>query len=213
MRDTSKLTDAQREYVVERLAVFESPTAITRTLQQEFGVRISHQAIRRYDPTRSTGCPERWKLLFAATRQKFIEGKAGRGAANAILRTRKRERMMLRAVETVADRIIKNTAEYEDDAFAERKPLTIAQSSRALWALIEKVRRVREGASGSPAVSIPPLTLESIRAGRCDRPYPGMSDLARLRGIAAVFKQRIAAEIAGGSERAKEEWKKPWLHW
>jgi hypothetical protein len=40
-----------------------------------------------------------------------------------------------------------------------------------------------------------------------------MSDLARLRAIAAEFKQRIAADIAGGSERAKEEWKQEWLHW
>jgi hypothetical protein len=210
MRDTSKLTDAQREYVVERLAVFESPTAITRTLQQEFGVRISHQAIRRYDPTRSTGCPERWKLLFAATRQKFIEGKAGRGAANAILRTRKRERMMLRAVETIADRIIKSTAEYEGDAFAAPRPLTDAERSREIQALIEKVKRQREGA---PAVPIPPLTVESIRAGSRSKPASQTSDLERLRSIAALFKQEIAADIAGGSERAKEEWKQEWLHW
>jgi hypothetical protein len=210
MRDTSKLTDAQREYVVERLAVFESPTAITRTLQQEFGVRISHQAIRRYDPTRSTGCPERWKLLFAATRQKFIEGKAGRGAANAILRTRKRERMMLRAVETIADRIIKSTAEYEGDAFAAPRPLTDAERSREIQALIEKVKRQREGA---PAVPIPPLTVESIRAGSRSKPASQASDLERLRSIAALFKQEIAADIAGGSERAKEEWKQEWLHW
>ena len=42
MRDTSKLNDAQREYVVERLAAFESPIAIARSLYQEFGIRISH---------------------------------------------------------------------------------------------------------------------------------------------------------------------------
>ena len=213
MRDTSKLTDAQREYVVERLAVFETPTAVARSLQQEFGIRISHQAVARYDPTRSAKCPERWKLLFVATRNSFTEGKAARGAANAILRTRKRERLMLRAVEAIANRIIRSTAEYEDDAFVEPKPLTDEESARRICALIKKVGRQRETASGSPAVSIPPLTVESIRAGWCDKPHPGMSDLARVRAIAAAFKQRIAAEIAGGSESAKEEWKQEWLHW
>ena len=212
MRDTSKLTDAQREYVVDRLAAFESPIAIARSLQEEFGIRISHQAIVRYDPTRSAKCPERFRLQFFATRRAIIEGKAARGAANAILRTRKRERLMLRAVEAIADRIIKSTSEYEGDALAERKPLTDEERSREIHALIEKVKRQRER-HGSPAVSIPPVTLESLRAGRCTKPASQMTDLDRLRNIAAMFKQEIAADIAGGSERAKEEWKQEWLHW
>jgi hypothetical protein len=213
MRDTSKLTDAQREYVVERLAAYESATAVARSLQQDFGINISHQAIARYDPTRSNKCPERWKQLFLATRNRFVEGKAARGAANAILRTRKRERRMLRAVEAIADRIIKQTAEYEDDAFAEPKSLTDPERSRQVCALIEKVRRQRESASGSPAVTIPPLTPDSIRAPSCTKPVSQRSDLERLREIAAMFKRDIAAEIAAGSESAKEQWKHEWLHW
>ena len=105
MRDTSKRNDAQREYVVERPAAFASPVAIACSLQQEFGIHISGQAIVRYDPTRSAKCPEHWRLLFFATRKGIIEGKAARGAANAIPLTR--ERLMLRAVEAIADRIIK----------------------------------------------------------------------------------------------------------
>jgi hypothetical protein len=213
MRDTSKLTDAQREYVVERLAAFESPIAIARSLQEEFGIRISHQAIVRYDPTRSAKCPERFRLQFFATRRALIEGKAARGAANAILRTRRRERLMLRAVEAIADRIIKSTSEYEGDAFAEQKPLTDGERSREICALIGKVKRGRESMPGLPGVSIPPPTTESIRAGRCVKPHAGMSDLERLRGIAAIFKEQIAAEIAMGNEGAKEEWKQEWLHW
>ena len=161
------------------------------------------------NPTRSAKCPERWKLLFFATRKGIIEGKAARGAANAILRTRKRERLMLRAVEAIADRIIKSTAEYEGDAFAEQKPLTDAERTQAICALIEKVKRERENASGSPGASPPP----PMQAGRSFKPVGEMSDLERLRGIAKIFKDRIAADIAAGSERAKEELQQEWLHW
>ena len=213
MRDTSKLTDAQRELVVERLAIFEAPTTIARGLQRDFGIRITHQAITRYDPTRSPDCPERWKLLFMESRKRFIEGKAARGAANAILRTRKRERLMLRAAEAIADRIIKSTAEYEDDAFAQPKPLTDAERSRSVCELIEKVKRQRAGAPGAASVTIPPVTMESIRAGSSDKPVSQRSDLERLREIAVMFKRDIAAEIAAGSEEAKEQWKDEWLHW
>ena len=107
MRDTSKLTDAQREYVVERLAGYDSPVAIAKSLQQEFGISITHQSVARYDPTRSRKCPQRWKLQFFATRRAIIEAKAARGAANAIMRTRQRERLMVRVLELGADRIIK----------------------------------------------------------------------------------------------------------
>ena len=163
------------------------------------------------NPTRSAKCPERWKLLFFATRKGIIEGKAARGAANAILRTRKR--LMLRAVEAIADRIIKSTAEYEGDAFAEQKPLTDAERTQAICALIEKVKRERENASGSPGASPPPPTAESMHAGRSFKPVGEMSDPERLRGIAKIFKERIAADIAAGSERAKEELQQEWLHW
>ena len=213
MRDTSKLNDAQREYVVERLAAFESPVLIARSLYQEFGIRISHQAIVRYDPTRSAKCPERWKLLFFATRKGIIEGKAVRGAANAILRTRRRERLMLRAVEAIAERIIKSTSEYEGDAFAEQKPLTDKERTRAIHALVAKVKRERESASGSPGASAPPPTTESMQAGGSSKPVGEMSDLERLRGIAEIFKQSIAADIAAGNERAKDELQQAWLHW
>ena len=51
--EKNKLTDAQREYIVERLAAFELPEAVARGLAQDHGVHVSRQAIIRYDPTRS----------------------------------------------------------------------------------------------------------------------------------------------------------------
>jgi hypothetical protein len=52
-----------------------------------------------------------------------------------------------------------------------------------------------------------------MQAGRCSKPVGQMSDLERLRGIAAIFKKRIAADIAAGNERAREELRQEWLHW
>ena len=50
-----------------------------------------------------------------------------------------------------------------------------------------------------------------MQAGRCSKPVGQMSDLER--GIAAIFKKRIAADIAAGNERAREELRQEWMHW
>ena len=50
--ERNKLTDAQREYIVERLAAFELPEAVARSVAQDFGVSVTRQAVARYDPTR-----------------------------------------------------------------------------------------------------------------------------------------------------------------
>jgi hypothetical protein len=106
-RERCKLNDEQREYVVRRLAVYDGPTAIARDVRERFGIDISHQAIAFYDPTRVPACPKQWADLFFAVRRTFIESRAARSIRIRTLENDQRDRMVLRAAETIADRILK----------------------------------------------------------------------------------------------------------
>ena len=142
-RHHGKLNDRLKEYVVERLAGFDSPGAIVKSLREEFGVTVCRQSIEQYHPLRRPRCAEKWKLLFVATRRAIIEGKAERGAANKMVRLRWRENMVLRAMEredfALADRLLNSIAgEVGDGKWdeSEDRPITAADRARVLAALV-----------------------------------------------------------------------------
>ena len=89
-------------------------------MAQDFGVSVTRQAVARYDPTRSPTCPERWKQQFVATRREIIDCKAKRGAAAAIMRARSREKVMLSAVEKMAERVVRRAVRDAEATVAKR---------------------------------------------------------------------------------------------
>lgn len=86
----SKLTEAQKVEVVLRLAGYDNPTAIARSLKEELGIDIAVSSIALYDPTTYRGrqCPARWATLFHETRAKIIAGLSDVGAAYKMVRVR-----------------------------------------------------------------------------------------------------------------------------
>lgn len=90
-----KLTPDQRAEVVVRLACYDFPSAIAKSLKEDFGIEISRQGIEQYDPTRVAGrrCSEEWATLFHETRRKLVEGKADIGVAHKMVRIRWLDRM------------------------------------------------------------------------------------------------------------------------
>jgi hypothetical protein len=216
MKEKCKLTDAQKEYVVERLAGFGSPTAIAASLRDEFGISITRQAVVKYDPTRWPKCPERWKQPFFATRQAIIQNKAARGAANTNMLARSHARVTLRAVEALAARMLKAAAREADTGRPEPpRKLTDQERSRGVGALINKVRAARE--AGTVPLDAPHPELSANIPRDCGGTHPKraseMSDLERLRAIAAVFKSDKAARVAAGGPPAKEVPPDSWLNW
>jgi hypothetical protein len=89
-RNSRKLTDEQKSFVVQQLAGFDSAASIIRRLREEYQVSITPTAVRYYDPTTyaGKGCPERWKTLFDATRKAIHDGRAEIGIANKMVRLR-----------------------------------------------------------------------------------------------------------------------------
>lgn len=86
----AKLTEAQKVEVVLRLAGYDSPPAIARSLKEELGIDIRAASIAFYDPTTHRGrkCPRRWATLFHETRAKIVAGLSDVGAANKMVRVR-----------------------------------------------------------------------------------------------------------------------------
>jgi hypothetical protein len=86
----SKLTEALKVEVVLRLAGYDNPTAIARSLKEELGIDIAVSSIALYDPTTYRGrqCPARWETLFHETRAKIIAGLSDVGAAYKMVRVR-----------------------------------------------------------------------------------------------------------------------------
>ena len=121
-----KLTDAQKADVVMRLAGYELPRAIAKSMKEDFGIGITPQSIEFYDPTRYAGraCPERWATLFRETRAKLIEGKADIGAAHRMVRLRWLDQMARQQMDkgnTAEARALLKQAADETSRMAERR--------------------------------------------------------------------------------------------
>ena len=70
-RDTSRLTDEQRTFIVALFAQWKTPSQIRDALKEHFGVDASPQAIQHYDPEHSKDLSEKWRTLHASMREEF----------------------------------------------------------------------------------------------------------------------------------------------
>jgi hypothetical protein len=97
-RYASKLTDAHRIYVIQRLAARHSPTSVVLGLRQEFGIAVSRPAVNHYDPERvpRAALARRWKDLFWKEREAYEARTAHLGVTDKAARIRQREAMMHR---------------------------------------------------------------------------------------------------------------------
>jgi hypothetical protein len=83
----AKLTEQHKIYVVTRLAAYDTPAAVTRDLAKNFGVTVSHQTVRDYEPGRvpSRRLAPRWRELFARERAAYLARTAAIGVDKAEL--------------------------------------------------------------------------------------------------------------------------------
>jgi hypothetical protein len=132
----SKLTREQKEYIVGRLAEYTSPTEIALEVRRKFGIKLRRQSIVQYDPTRVTTCGKEWAELFAARRKAYAAEKAD--SAGKLRRT---ERLLLRTIELLAERIFKGI-DAEGRAMFTKPPEEITDEDRlaALLAFIERLK-------------------------------------------------------------------------
>ena len=144
-----KLTTAQQEYVVERLAAFCNPGAVVHSVREKFGIALTRQAVEQYDPTRDKRCPARWTALFRLRRQAILESK---GLHGAVARAAQRERVARCAIEALAADMIETLARQvgpprESPPVA--PPRSDAERARAILALLDEVQLDRPDAGAT----------------------------------------------------------------
>ena len=134
-KEPPKLTDEQREYIVRRLAAYERPGRIRREVRERFGIEISHAGIDYYDPTRSAACGKQWADLFYSARRAHAGSRSDQAT-----RGRKVERLVLRTVEVLADRILNGVLTEAEYFATDAGEITDEDRLRALLAFIERLK-------------------------------------------------------------------------
>lgn len=70
-----KLSEVQKVFLVQRLALYESPKEAAEALKEEHGISITPQAAERYDPHKHAGrrLGKKWCELFEHTRKALLK--------------------------------------------------------------------------------------------------------------------------------------------
>lgn len=102
-----KYSDDVKKRCVQLLACFDGPSAVAKTIKEEFGVVISAQAVEAYDPNKVAGksLSKRLKVLFEKTRTAFLEDTSGIGISHKAVRLRSLQRMSEKA-ESVGNMVL-----------------------------------------------------------------------------------------------------------
>jgi hypothetical protein len=165
-RTQHKLTEAQKDYVIRRLAAYDSPGEIQRDLHEKLGVEITRQGIEQYDPTRSPACGKESAELFFSARGALLQ-QSEPPVTTRKDEIRRRERIVLRAIETLADRILKSIDAGTRDVFAKRAD-RISDDDR-LRALQDFATRLK---------TTNPAGFAALRTALLDEPQPAPGDAA-----------------------------------
>jgi hypothetical protein len=89
----ASLTDEVKEFIVKRLACYDTPSEVIEAVNVNFSVTVSRQQVHRYDPNCSDPPAQRWKDLHAQTRQAWLRKVAEIGVAQKAVRLAMIDRM------------------------------------------------------------------------------------------------------------------------
>lgn len=93
----AKLSDEHKVFIVQRLAMFDTPSQVVDAVKEEYGTEVTRQQVQSYDPTVGVKPAKKWESLFDATRKNFLESVAEIPIANRAVRLRRLERMAVSA--------------------------------------------------------------------------------------------------------------------
>lgn len=91
----ARLTAEQKTFIVQRLACFDTPSAVAEAVKEVFGLELTRQTIQVYDPTKIAGktLAKKWRELFDATREQFLTDTTGIAVSHKAVRLQRLERM------------------------------------------------------------------------------------------------------------------------
>ncbi|AOR76329.1 DUF2280 domain-containing protein [Novosphingobium resinovorum] len=98
-RPERRLDDTAKAYIVHALAMFDTPTMVSKSLKEDLGVDASPQLVESYNPTKRAGrnLSDKWKTMFEEARKAFLEDASSIPIANRSARLRALQRMATKA--------------------------------------------------------------------------------------------------------------------
>ena len=130
MAQQRKLGDEVKAFIVNALACFDTPTAVVSAVKAEFGLVITRQQVQTYDPKSKAGArlSEKWRAVFEATREAFLEDTAEIAISHRAVRLRALQRMADKTEATgnfaLSSQLLEQAAKEMGNAFTNRRELT-----------------------------------------------------------------------------------------
>lgn len=121
------LKDEVKQFIVQALACFDTPTQVSNAVKEEFGLIVPRQQVSAYDPNTYVGrrLSKKWRVIFEDTRKAFRENVAEIPIASRAFRLRALARMAQGAENTrniaLAVQIIEQAAKEVGDVFVNRR--------------------------------------------------------------------------------------------
>lgn len=128
--EPNKLDDEVKAHIVQGLACFDTPSQVAASVKATYGITVSPQQVEAYDPGKRAGqrLSEKWKTVFEAARQAFIDDASQIPIAHRSTRLRALWRMASLAEGkgnlALAANLHKQAAEEMGNAYTNRRELT-----------------------------------------------------------------------------------------
>ncbi len=123
----SSLPDEVKTYIVQQLAMFETPSAVVKLVKERFELEVTPQRVEAYDPGKRAGSElsEEYRALFETTRATFLTDTASVAVSHKVVRLRTLERLIGKAEKSgnavLVANLLVQAAKEMGDAYTNRQ--------------------------------------------------------------------------------------------
>ncbi len=121
-----KLNQAQKTFIVQRVAMYDTPSQVAEAVKEEFGLTIDRQLVRTYNPEQ-VEVAAKWKAIFDASRKSFLDSVAEIPVAHRSVRLRILDRLRHKAENesnySLVCQILEQVAKEVGDVYTNRQKL------------------------------------------------------------------------------------------
>ena len=124
----AELKNSVKTFIVLGLAQFMTPSEVAEGVNEEFGIIVTRQQVRHYNPLQCADCGQVWAELFRAERERFTSDVSSLAGAHKSYRVRELDGLFRAAKKSGngvhAAELLKQMAQEMGDAFTNRRELT-----------------------------------------------------------------------------------------
>ncbi len=124
----AKLRQEVQLFIVQQLACFREPSEVVEAVAERFNLTIDRRQAWRYHPDHSPDLAEKWRVLFDATRDAYIQETAQQGIAHQAFRLAELQALYRRAKsrgnDALAARHLRQAAEEVGGLLTNRRELS-----------------------------------------------------------------------------------------